>query len=66
MTGKTDVALSDAARELASQIHDTANELNRLMRRAAEREQLSTEITVVPVTYVAGGDYGHVTTRCFK
>lgn len=68
MTGKTEATMSEAAREMAAQIQDTAQELNRLMRRAAEKEKVSTEITILEVSQIGGTSvttFYNITTRCF-
>ena len=66
MTGKSDTNLSGEGHALAAQIHDTVNELNRLMRRAADRAQVCTELTMLAVNRRDGASYPHVSSRCFK
>lgn len=65
MTGKSDTNLSAEGHALAAQIHDTVNELNRLMRRAADRDRVCTELTMLEVTRLDGASYPHISSRCF-
>lgn len=63
MTAKKETLTDTQYREIADQIQDAAQELNRLMTRAAERG-VGTEIRCLEVTNMRGVSFYSVTTRC--